>query len=127
MKFGSFKAVNPDKNLKCAIHKTGRLGFTEMSIKKLDIENKRFINIGQNLDDENDKDIYMVVKATEDEFSFKTNKAGGYYYANTKELFDMLKLDYVNMTIIYDIIDTNEMDQDGNKYYRLKRREKERK
>lgn len=127
MKFKVIKASNLDKNLKCTVHKSGKLGFTEAAITKLDIENKRYMYIGTNDDDPNDTNLYILLKRNGDDDSFKTNKAGNYYYANTKELFDQQKIDYLKKSIIFDISETNETDEEGDIYYRLKRREKERK
>ena len=71
----------------------------------MDLENKRFIRVGTNDDDELDKDLYMTLQKEMDEFCFKVNKAGNYYYANTKELFDSLNIDYKKKTIMYDIVE----------------------
>jgi len=124
MKISFFKAAELDKNFKCSIHKTGKLGFTEVAIKKLDLENKRFVKIGKLDDEEDSDDLVMLIQEEEDEFTFKANKAGEYFYVNTKALFDMLNIDYKKKSIIYDIV---EIEDNGNVLYKLKRREKERK
>lgn len=124
MKINFIKASDFEGNLKCTIHKTGKLGFSEAAIKKIDLENKRYIRIGINEEEKNSKDLFMVVQEEPDEYCFKTNKAGDYYYANTKALFDMLEVDYYKNSVMFDIIEIEDM---GNKYYKLKRREKERK
>lgn len=124
MKIKYFKAADLDRNLKCTVHKSGKLGFTEAAIKKLDLENKRFVKIGQGEEIENSEDLYMTVQSEEDDYTFKANKAGDYFYVNTKALFDMLDIDYKKKSVMYDII---EMEEKGEIYYKLKRREKERK
>jgi hypothetical protein len=119
-----FKAADLDRNIKCTIHKSGKLGFTDSAIKKLNIEVNRYIKLGKGDDEKDSTDLYMAVQPNEDEFSFKASKAGVYYYINTKVLFDMLNIDYKKNTIIYDII---KIEEEGKTMYKLKRREKERK
>ncbi len=125
MKIDFIKAVDLDRNIKCTIHKTGKLGFTEAAIKKFNLDNNRYVKIGTNTDDKSDNSLYMVVQSDADEYCFKANKAGNYFYINTKALFDSLGIDYRKHSIMFDIIDYK--DDDGNNYFKLIRREKERK
>ena len=115
-----YKASDLDRNLKCTIHITGKLGFSLEAIKKLNINESAYIKIAANEDDTSDKNLYMVVSNEPDNDDFKINKAGAYYYANTKALFDTLKLDYKNYTIMFDI--TN-FEHEGQKLYKLQKRE----
>lgn len=124
MKIKFIKAKDLERNLKCTVHKSGKLGFTESSIKKLNIEKNRYIRIGQNEEEENSDDLYMEIQENDDEFCFKAVKAGKYFYVNTKAMFDLLNVDYKKNTVMYDII---EMENEGMLIYKLKRREKERK
>jgi len=125
MKINFIKASDLERNIKCTIHKSGKLGFTEAAIKKLNLETNRFIKIGTNYEDKTDTSLYMAIQAEVDEYSFKANKAGNYYYINTKALFDNLEVDYRKHSIIYDIVDHR--DEEGNNLFKLIRREKERK
>jgi len=120
MKFSFFNASEFEQRLKCTIHKTGKLGFSEAAIKKLVIGEKRGVMIGKNEEDESDTNLYMVFMDTDDDRCFRLNKAGGYYYVNTKPLFDKLNLDYQNTTIIFDIVETPETEM---KVYKLIKRE----
>lgn len=124
MKINFIKAKDFERNVKCTVHKSGKLGFTESSIKKLNIEKNRYIKLGTNEEEKNSDDLYMTLQESDDEFCFKAVKAGRYYYINTKALFDMLNVDYKKNTVIYDIIEIND---EGMLIYKLKRREKERK
>ena len=47
------------------------------------------------------------------------NKAGNYYYVNTRLMFDSLQIDYVNETVIYDMIKVEGMEND---VYRMNKR-----
>jgi len=125
MKIEFIKASDLERNVKCTIHKNGKLGFTEAAIKKLNLETNRFIKIGTNEEDKNDTNLYMVIQSEGDEYSFKANKAGNYFYINTKALFDKLEIDYRKHSIIYDIVECK--NDEGNLYYKLIKREKDRK
>jgi hypothetical protein len=113
-----------EKNFKCSIHKNGKLGFSETAIRKLNIDKNCGLIFGQNEDDLNDKNLYMKITREQIEDAFKINKAGQYFYANTKALFDSLELDYQNKTIIYDMLELN---NDNEKLYKLIKREVEKK
>lgn len=120
MKLKFIKAQDIDRNVKCAIHKTGKLGFSSAAIDKLDISAGKGVMIAVNEDDENDKNLYMLVTSQQNEDVFKVGKAGDYFYVNTKALFDTLGIDYRNKKIIYDIVD---FENEGTKMYKLIRRE----
>jgi hypothetical protein len=120
MKLNFFNASELEQKLKCAIHKTGKLGFSESAIKKLGINDQKYIKIASNEADEADKNLYMVIAAEKDNEGFKINKAGNYYYLNTKALFDKLNFDYINTSIMFDII---EIEGEEYKIYKLLKRE----
>ncbi|RFS15503.1 hypothetical protein [Emticicia sp. C21] len=113
-----------DSNVKATIHISGRLGFNSNAQKKLNIDNSKFIKIGFGEDFEKDKILYFVITNEEDEETFSIAKAGEYFYANTKGLFDSIGIDYEHQKVIYDI---TEVIFDEEKYYKLKPRIRERK
>ena len=119
-KLNIIKANELDKNVKCSVHKTGKLGFSIEAIKKLNINESTYIKLGINEDDKTDNNLYMVIGNEPDVEAFKISKAGKYYYANTKALFDILKIDYKSATIMYDI--TN-FEHEGQKLYKMARRD----
>lgn len=110
--------------IKCTVHLNGKLGFSQAAVKVLDINEKSWLQIGINEEDENDHNLYMVIVENQNGDAFKINKAGDYYYVNTKDLFDILKVDYKNYKIIYDI---EEIEYENRKMYKLIRRELKRK
>jgi len=120
MKLTFIKAQEIDKNVKCAIHKTGKLGFSSAAISKLQLTTDKSVRIALNEEDETDDNLYMDIIEEENDNSFKISKAGEYYYVNTKALFDSLQIDYRNKRIIYDIID---FEYEGMKMYKLIKRE----
>jgi hypothetical protein len=105
MKLKFIKAHEIDKNVKCAIHKTGKLGFSSAAIKKLEITPDKSIGIAINEEDDTDENLYMAIHSGVNDEHFKISKAGEYYYVNTKALFDKMGIDYRNRKIIYDIVD----------------------
>lgn len=124
MKIKYYKPRDTTGNIKCTIHKNGKLGFSRQAIKKLDINEKSYAKIGFNAENDNDKDIYLRIQDYKDEETFKINKAGNYYYVNTKFLFDDLNIDYIRKKVIFDI---KEPETNGDGIYKLNKRELERK
>jgi hypothetical protein len=108
-------------NLKCSIHSTGKLGFTDSTIKALELTEKSCVKFAQ--DDEDEENLYLINSKETDEESFKVNKAGSYYYVNAKPLFDNLGLDYRKNTIIFDMVEVPEL---GVGIYKLNKRIKPR-
>lgn len=103
MRISFFNASNLER-IKCTIHITGKLGFTENASKRLNLNEKKSILIGTNDDDKEDSNLYMVIKETIEKEAFKVNKAGNYYYINAKTLFDTLKYDYIKNNISFDLV-----------------------
>lgn len=116
MKIKYFSPVDTEKNVKCTVHVTGKLGFSNNAIKQLNVGSTKYIKLGTNEDDRDDKNLYMVVQDFKDSEAFKINKAGNYYYLNTKHLFDSIGIEYKRNKIIYDI---QEIELDGIKIYKL--------
>lgn len=116
------KFISPklaEGNIKCTVHVTGKLGFSKQAIKQLNINSSSYVKIGINEDDKNDANLYMIIQKEKDNDTFKINKAGDYYYVNTRYLFDDLKIDYIRNKIIYDI---QEIEISGMKIYKLNMR-----
>ena len=99
-----FKRQQVTSKLKATVHTSGKLGFTEVTARELgfkeDAEN--FVQFAQ--DDENQDILYLINDAIDDGDSFRINKAGKYFYVNTKLLFDSLGVDYINNTVIFDMV-----------------------
>ena len=121
MKIKFFNPNDFNRNIKATVHKTGKIGFTIDAAKKLSLSVDCSLSIGINEDDSDDSNLYVILHNTIETGAFKVSKAGGYYYVNTKVLFDNLKIDYVNSAIIYDI---TEEDFEGQKVYKFKKRNK---
>ena len=124
MKLTFFKASELESNVKATVHLNGRLGFNKNAEKRLDLENVKSVKIAKSEDYEKDKTLYLLTQEDTDNDGFSVLKAGEYYYATTKTLFDALAEDYEKTKIIYDI---SEVEYEGEKIFRLKRRDIERK
>ena len=119
-----FKPTEYSSSIKCTIHISGKLGFSKAAIETLGVDEGKYIKIGINQDAEGGKDLYIMVATEDDGECFKINKAGKYYYLNTRYLFDELMEDYRNKKIIFDL---QKIEYDGMSLYKLNRREIDRK
>jgi len=92
------------KNIaKCTVHISGKLGFSSGAVKLFKITESKSIQIAQNEEDETDQNLYAIINDFVKPGAFKINKAGQYYYVNTKNLFDELGIDYKSTKVVYDI------------------------
>lgn len=122
MKFKILSAKEFNLKLKCALHASGKLGFTEETARRLKFGNNSAVKFA--IDEDDESILYLFNIQGEDEDSFKVNKAGAYFYVNAKAMFDMLGYDYTNKSIMFDMI---EIKEEQNEIYKLIKREKERK
>jgi hypothetical protein len=116
------KFINPatlDRNLKATIHKSGKLGFTVQAATKMELVEYKSAKIALNDEDALDTSLYVKILDTVEDDAFKINKAGDYYYLNTKALFDEMDLDYSTQSIAYDIAT---IEIGGEQYFKFKRR-----
>ena len=110
--------------VKATIHQSGKLGFSQAAIKKLNLGQNVFVMIGINRLQSEDNAIYLKIAKESEEMTLKVSKAGKYYYLNTKDFFNENSIDYRRKKIIFDIIDISE---GHDKLFRLIPREKDRK
>lgn len=111
-------------NAKATIHKNGNLGFSTEAVKLMGINENSYLTLGKNKDNPRDNSIYMLVVDKENDFGLKVNKAGNYYYLNTKVFFADTGVDFIKKKIIYDISILNENEMT---IYKLSMREIRRK
>ena len=120
MKLKFFNAEETSRNAKATVHTSGKLGFSGDAIDYLEIKEGKSILLGQNEEDEKDFNLYAAVYDGIQEGAFRINKAGDYYYVNTKNLFDTLNIDYKGKRIIYDLVKFN---YEGTPMIKMLRRE----
>jgi hypothetical protein len=103
MKIKFFNPDSLDKNLKATVHKSGKLGFTVDAARRLKLETNKSAAIGTNEDDPLDDSLYIIIYNEVRSGAFRIAKAGQYYYINLKALFDALKINYKQESVVYDI------------------------
>lgn len=123
MAINFFNAEELEQKLKCTVHKSGKLGFSDGATKRMKLGDNTRVKIGYDeADGEKGSVLYMQIDNSGSPQGFKVNKAGAYYYLNTKALFDRIGIKYSDkgVTIIYDI---TELDGDNAGVYKLIKRE----
>jgi len=107
--------------IKATVHKTGKLGFSSGASKYMNLDNIKYVNIGFNKSNQEDRCLYIVETNEETDKTFKIVKAGDYYYVFIKNILKQLNIDYKNESVIYDI---EKMTGEDNLIYKLCRRER---
>ena len=120
MKLKFFNSAETERKAKVTIHSSGKLGFSSDAIDYLEIKDGNSIQFAQNEENENDLNLYAVVYDKIQQGAFRINKAGEYYYVNTKNLFDTLNIDYKGVRIIYDLV---KFDYEGKPFIKMLRRD----
>lgn len=110
--------------IKATIHQSGKLGFSQAAIDKLALDQNTYVMIGTSKEYKKDNSIYLAISKESNEMAVKVNKAGNYYYLNSKDFFNEIGVDFKNKSIIYDIVDISD---ESKKLYKLIPREKDRK
>ncbi len=123
MKIKFFNPEYLEKNLKATVHKSGKMGFTIESARKMQLSPEKSLLIGINEDDLEDKNLYVIVNQSRQNDAFPVLKAGEYYYVNTKPIFDNLKFEYVEKNISFELSEEN---INNVKVFVFKTKEKER-
>ena len=119
-----FKSADIGSTMRCAIHLDGRLTFSTLAIHKLDLYRQWSIEVGQDDNDLNNKNLCMFIYETPKEGAFRINGSYPYCYINTRELFDFLKYNYKNRYIFFNIVKVPSCD--GQNFFKLLYRERER-
>ncbi len=113
-----YNAKQLTQKLKATIQRSGKLGFTAETIDQLKLSNEVSIRIAS---DDTRKDIlYMAVVPRACEDAFPVIKTGIYFYLNTKQLFDEIRMDYTKFNIMFDLTRCSEADEAiGGECYKM--------
>ena len=107
--------------MKAAIQSSGKLSFTESTANNLHLDKDTHFSLYQ---DETNPCIMYMVANNNDPDAFPVRRSGIYYYMPTKVMFDMLEVDYVHNTYIFDIIRMAKYDAElGGIVYQMNRRQ----
>ena len=96
--------------LKATIQASGRLGFTETTAKKLELNTEKWVKFAE---DEDTEEMYLAVCNEKSDDAFPVKASSGYFYVFAKNLFDAKGLDYTHHTIIFDLT----MASDYNEFF----------
>lgn len=113
-----FNAKEYTLKLKATIQATGKLGFTQETIKTLGLTPECSVLIGQ--DEEQSDNFYLGVLRELREDAFPVIASGQYVNLNTKQLFDELGVDYTKWTVMFDLYRFKEGDEEmGCECYKM--------
>lgn len=116
-----FSAREYNARLKCTIHSSGKLGFTDETARELGISTDSGIKFAA----DDDGGLFLInCRKDKDEDAFEVGKSGAYYFVNAKPLFDSLGLDYKNEVIMFDL---SRVKHEEMEIYKLNKRSKPRK
>lgn len=116
-----FSAREYNARLKCTIHSSGKLGFTDETARELGIST----DSGMKFAADDDGGLFLInCRKDKDEDAFEVGKSGSYYFVNAKPLFDSLGLDYKNEVIMFDL---SRVKHEEFEIYKLNKRSKPRK
>ena len=90
MKIEYFNASDYAHKLKVTVQRTGKLGFTDGTARKLDLSDTSFVKLGKDIDS---NDLLLCNNPKDSIGAFHVHKAGKYYYVNAQGVFDALGMD----------------------------------
>lgn len=109
--------------LKATIQGTGKLGFTAETAKILQLSPESYIKIAY--DGEQTDTLYLIVCNNPDEDGFKVSYVSKYYSLPTTLLFRELGFDYINNTVMFDLVHVPALDEEADgTVYRMDKRTK---
>jgi|GEM_PF-3830190 len=103
MKIKIYNPKDLNKKYRISVHRTGRMGFPADAAEKLNLAENKSADFGENEDDPNDPNLYMVIYKEKEKGGFKVNKNGEYYSINLKILLDNLNINYSNGTVWFEM------------------------
>lgn len=118
-------AQDYNQRLRVSIQASGKLSFTNETVRCLGIDASSKVVFGQ--DDTDPQVLYLILPddgSRQD--AFEVRASGKYYYVPTKTMFDALGMDYTseNAAVLFDLVRMESMDAEaGGKVFKMNRRE----
>lgn len=118
-------AQDYNQRLRVSIQASGKLSFTNETVRCLGIDASSKVVFGQ--DDTDPQVLYLILpddRGRQD--AFEVRASGKYYYVPTKTMFDALGMDYAseNAAVLFDLVRMESMDAEaGGKVFKMNRRE----
>lgn len=118
-------AQDYNQRLRVSIQASGKLSFTNETVRCLGIDASSKVVFGQ--DDTDPQVLYLILPDDRDrQDAFEVRASGKYYYVPTKTMFDALGMDYTseNAAVLFDLVRMESMDAEaGGKVFKMNRRE----
>ena len=116
-----YSAKKYSARLKATIQCTGKLGFTAETSKSLQLSPDSYIKIA--CDGSQNDVLYLIVCNSPDDDGFKVSYVSKYYSLPTAALFKELGIDYVNNTVMFDLVRIPMLDEEADgTVYRMDKR-----
>lgn len=114
-----FQSTRLGVSLRCAIQASGKLSFTEKTIKAIRFTDESAFAIYPDSDSNEILYLKLTTKDVDPE-AFAVKKSGKYWYMHTKTLFNSLQIPYKEKTIIYDMERAFDIEREmGGEWYKL--------
>ena len=118
-------ALDYSQKLKVSIQSTGKLSFTNETVRRLGISASSKVVFGQ--DEEDPSSLYFILPDNpERPDAFEVRAAGKYFYVPTRTMFDALGIDYTSddAAVMFDLVRMENMDVEAaGKVFKMSRRE----
>ena len=113
----AFEGKRLTKMTRASVQKNGRLNFPPEAARQLNLSLEQSLLICPM----GEKDLAVTAVAKEDPRGFMVKKSGPYFYVPFKSLMNECGIDFVNNTVVYDIIELNEK-HEGKPVFKFNRR-----
>ena len=113
----AFEGKRLTKMTRASVQKNGRLNFPPEAARQMNLsldESLLICPMGE-------KDLAVTLVGKDDPRGFVLKKTGPYFYVPFKSLMNECGIDFVNQTVVYDIIELNEK-HDGKPVFKFNRR-----
>ena len=113
----AFEGKRLTKMTRASVQKNGRLNFPPEAARQMGLTLEQSLLIcpmGQ-------KDLAVTLVEKDDPRGFTLKKTGPYFYVPFKSLMNECGIDFVNQTVVYDIIELNEK-HEGKPVFKFNRR-----
>lgn len=113
----AFEGKRLTKMTRASVQKNGRLNFPPEAARQLNLS----LDASLLICPMGEKDLAVTLVGKDDPRGFVLKKTGPYFYVPFKSLMNECGIDFVNQTVVYDIIELNEK-HEGHPVFKFNRR-----
>lgn len=113
----AFEGKRLTKMTRASVQKNGRLNFPPEAARQMELSLEHSLLICPM----GNKDLAVTLVEKDDPRGFTLKKTGPYYYVPFKSLMNECGIDFVNNTVVFDIIELNEK-HEGHPVFKFNRR-----